>query len=107
MIRREAVAPGDPLTPTGWIKRVSALPILIFSKSGCGAEDVPNSEDQKNVVIDVEDKSTGELMFSGGYSTSDGPLLEVKASERNFRGEVKKWRRATLAKRSKSVVLGL
>lgn len=109
VIRREAVvAPGDPLTPfrvDQTRQRISNLDF--FKKVDISVEDVPNAEDQKDVVIDVEDKSTGELMFSGGYSTSDGPLLEVKASERNFQGRGQEVEaRATLAKRSKSVVLG-
>jgi len=40
------------------------------------------------VVLDVEvvEQSTGDFSVSGGYSTTDGVLAEVKASERNFMG---------------------
>jgi outer membrane protein insertion porin family len=40
------------------------------------------------VVLDVEaiDQATGEFTISGGYSTSDGWLAEVKVGERNFYG---------------------
>jgi outer membrane protein insertion porin family len=36
--------------------------------------------------VDVEDQSTGEFTISGGYSTTDGVLAEVKAGENNFMG---------------------
>jgi len=40
------------------------------------------------VVLDVEavDQSTGDFNISGGYSTTDGILGEVKIGERNFYG---------------------
>ena len=40
------------------------------------------------VVLDVEleEQSTGDFAFSGGYSTTDGFLAEVKVGERNFLG---------------------
>jgi outer membrane protein insertion porin family len=40
------------------------------------------------VVLDVEvaDQSTGEFTISGGYSTTDGLLAEVKVGDRNFLG---------------------
>ncbi len=40
------------------------------------------------VVLDVEvaEQSTGDFSISGGYSTTDGLLAEVKVSDRNFLG---------------------
>ena len=40
------------------------------------------------VVLDVEvaEQSTGEFNISGGYSTTDGLLAEVKVGENNFLG---------------------
>jgi outer membrane protein insertion porin family len=40
------------------------------------------------VVVDIEaiDQSTGDFSVSGGYSTTDGILGEVKVGERNFYG---------------------
>ena len=40
------------------------------------------------IVLDVEaiDQSTGDFSVSGGYSTTDGILGEVKVGERNFYG---------------------
>jgi outer membrane protein insertion porin family len=43
------------------------------------------------VVLDVEvaEQSTGDFNVSGGYSTTDGLLAEVKVSDRNFLGSGK------------------
>jgi outer membrane protein insertion porin family len=46
---------------------------------------------QDRVVLDVEvaEQSTGEATVSGGYSTTDGVLAEVKVGDRNFLGSGK------------------
>jgi outer membrane protein insertion porin family len=46
---------------------------------------------QDRVVLDVEvaEQSTGEFTISGGYSTTDGLLAEVKLGDRNFLGSGK------------------
>ncbi len=47
----------------------------------------PGSAPDRIIVnVDVEEQSTGEFSFSGGYSTSDGVLGEVAVGERNFLG---------------------
>ena len=40
------------------------------------------------VVLDVEavDQSTGDFNIAGGYSTTDGALIQVNVGERNFAG---------------------
>ena len=45
-----------------------------------------SSADRVIVVVDLEEKSTGDFSVSGGYSTSDGWLAEVSVSERNLLG---------------------
>jgi outer membrane protein insertion porin family len=48
----------------------------------------PGSAPDRVVVnVDVEEQSTGEFSFSGGYSTSDGLMGEVSVQERNLLGE--------------------
>lgn len=42
--------------------------------------------DKVTIVIDVEEDRTGELSLGGGFSTSDGPLGDVRFAEHNFRG---------------------
>jgi outer membrane protein insertion porin family len=45
-----------------------------------------SSSDRVVLVVDLEEKSTGDFSVSGGYSTTDGALAEVSISERNFMG---------------------
>ncbi len=48
---------------------------------------LPGSAPDKTVIeIEVVEKSTGELSFGAGYSTSDGVLGDVRLTERNFLG---------------------
>jgi len=42
--------------------------------------------DRTIIKADVEEKSTGELSFGVGYSTTAGPLAEVSVRERNLLG---------------------
>lgn len=53
--------------------------VKISSRPGSSAD---------RVVLDVEavDQPTGDFFISGGYSTVDGALVEVKVAERNFYG---------------------
>src|SRR6187397_2595056 len=41
-----------------------------------------SSADRIIIVVDIEEKSTGDFSVSGGYSTADGFLGEVSISER-------------------------
>lgn len=45
-----------------------------------------SSSDRVVLIVDLEEKSTGDFSVSGGYSTTDGALAEVSISERNFLG---------------------
>lgn len=45
-----------------------------------------SSADRVIIVVDLEEKSTGDFSVSGGYSTSDGFLAEVSIAERNLLG---------------------
>jgi outer membrane protein insertion porin family len=47
----------------------------------------PGSAPDRIVInVDVEEQPTGELSFSGGYSTADGFMAEVSVGERNLLG---------------------
>jgi len=47
----------------------------------------PGSAPDRIIInCDVEEQSTGEFSFAGGYSTADGALGEVSVGERNFMG---------------------
>ncbi|MBR0688455.1 outer membrane protein assembly factor BamA [Bradyrhizobium manausense] len=45
-----------------------------------------SSSDRVVLLVDLEEKSTGDFSISGGYSTTDGALAEVSVSERNLLG---------------------
>ena len=45
-----------------------------------------SSSDRVILVVDLEEKSTGDFSVSGGYSTTDGALGEVSIAERNLLG---------------------
>ena len=48
---------------------------------------VPGSAPDKTVIkVDVQEKSTGELSFGAGFSTTSGPLGDVSIRERNLLG---------------------
>jgi outer membrane protein insertion porin family len=45
-----------------------------------------SSSDRVVLIVELEEKSTGDFSVSGGYSTTDGALAEVSVSERNLLG---------------------
>ncbi|MFM7347851.1 MAG: outer membrane protein assembly factor BamA [Tagaea sp.] len=48
---------------------------------------VPGDAPDRTVVnVEVQERSTGEVSFGIGYSTSDGPLADVSLRERNLLG---------------------
>src|ERR1700742_4845587 len=59
---------------------------LDFFKSVKVTTEPGSSSDRVILVVDLEEKSTGDFSVSGGYSTTDGALAEVSISERNFLG---------------------
>ena len=64
-------------------------------------------KDRKDLKISVSEKATGSLMGSVGLSSSDGPLVEFRASERNFRGKGQEVElRSAVARRTQSVIFG-
>ncbi|HSV25209.1 MAG TPA: outer membrane protein assembly factor BamA [Xanthobacteraceae bacterium] len=87
VIRREFdVAEGDAYN-RGLIdaaeRRLKQLPP--FKSVKIMAED-GSTPDRVVLNVEVEEQQTGDLWFSGGYSTSAGIIGEVSASERNFLG---------------------
>ncbi len=45
-----------------------------------------SAPDRTRIEIEVTEKSTGELSFGAGYSTSDGALGDIRLTERNLLG---------------------
>ena len=87
VIRREFdIAEGDPYNKTLIDRAERHLKNLNYFKT-VKISDRPGSTPDR-IVLDVEaiDQSTGDFNISGGYSTTDGALAELKVGERNLYG---------------------
>jgi outer membrane protein insertion porin family len=87
VIRREFdLAEGDAYNRALVDRAERRLKNLDFFKSVKITSEPGSSSDRVILVVDLEEKSTGDFSVSGGYSTTDGALAEVSISERNFLG---------------------
>jgi outer membrane protein insertion porin family len=87
VIRREFdLSEGDAYNRALVDRAERRLKNLDFFKSVKITTEPGSSSDRVVLVVDLEEKSTGDFSVSGGYSTTDGPLGEVSISERNFLG---------------------
>jgi outer membrane protein insertion porin family len=87
VIRREFdVAEGDAYNRALVDRAERRLKNLDFFKSVKITTEPGSSSDRIILIVDLEEKSTGDFSVSGGYSTTDGALAEVSISERNFLG---------------------
>ena len=87
VIRREFdIAEGDAYNRALVDRAERRLKNLDFFKTVKITTEPGSSSDRVILVVDLEEKSTGDFSVSGGYSTTDGPLAEVSISERNFLG---------------------
>jgi outer membrane protein insertion porin family len=87
VIRREFdLAEGDPYNKTLIDRAERRLKNLNYFKAVKISNRPGPTPDR--IVLDVEaiDQPTGDFNVAGGYSTTDGALVEVKVSERNFYG---------------------
>jgi outer membrane protein insertion porin family len=87
VIRREFdIAEGDAYNRALVDRAERRLKNLDYFKTVKILTEPGSSADRVVVVVDLEEKSTGDFSVSGGYSTSDGFLGEVSISERNLLG---------------------
>ncbi len=87
VIRREFdLSEGDAYNRALVDRAERRLKNLDFFKSVKILTEPGSSSDRVILIVDLEEKSTGDFSISGGYSTSDGALAEVSISERNFLG---------------------
>src|SRR3954468_22726724 len=87
VIRREFdISEGDAYNRALVDRAERRLKNLDFFKTVKISTEPGSSTDRVILVVDLEEKSTGDFSVSGGYSTSDGALAEVSISERNFLG---------------------
>jgi outer membrane protein insertion porin family len=87
VIRREFdLSEGDAYNRALVDRAERRLKNLDFFKSVKIVTEPGSSSDRIILIVDLEEKSTGDFSVSGGYSTTDGALGEVSISERNFLG---------------------
>jgi outer membrane protein insertion porin family len=87
VIRREFdLSEGDAYNRALVDRTERRLKNLDFFKTVKVTTEPGSSSDRVILVVDLEEKSTGDFSISGGYSTTDGALAEVSISERNFLG---------------------
>jgi outer membrane protein insertion porin family len=87
VVRREFdVSEGDAYNRALVDRAERRLKNLDFFKTVKITTEPGSSNDRVILLVDLEEKSTGDFSVSGGYSTTDGALAEVSISERNFLG---------------------
>jgi outer membrane protein insertion porin family len=87
VIRREFdLAEGDAYNRALVDRAERRLKNLDFFKTVKVTTEPGSSSDRVILNVELEEKSTGDFSVSGGYSTTDGPLVEVSVSERNLLG---------------------
>src|SRR6267154_894144 len=87
VIRREFdLSEGDAYNRALVDRAEPRLKNLDFFKTVKVTTDPGSSSDRVILIVDLEEKSTGDFSVSGGYSTTDGAMGEVSVSERNFLG---------------------
>ena len=87
VIRREFdIAEGDAYNRALIDRAERRLKNLDYFKTVKIINEPGSSADRIIIVVDIEEKSTGDFSVSGGYSTADGFMGEVSVSERNLLG---------------------
>jgi outer membrane protein insertion porin family len=107
VIRREMLlVEGDPFNEAKLKRSEERIKNLGFFKKVTVTNQPGSAPDQTVVTVNVEEQSTGELSLGAGFSTTDGPLVDVNIRERNFLGQGKDVRIGTvLSFRSQQVDL--
>lgn len=88
VVRREMLlVEGDPFSRTKLARSEQKIRDLGFFENVV-VKNVPGSAPDKTVIdIEVTEQSTGELSIGAGFSTSDGPLADLRIRERNLLGK--------------------
>jgi len=88
VIRREIrLAEGDPYNSVKLKRSEQRLEYLDFFKKVEIKREETSAPDKIDLSVEVEDKPTGSLQFSAGYSTTEGPIGSVTMNERNLMGK--------------------
>lgn len=87
VIRREMqLAEGDPFNTARLRRSEQRIRDLGFFEKVEITTTPGSAEDRTVVEVNVQEQSTGELTIGAGFSTSDGPLADLRIRERNLLG---------------------
>lgn len=109
VIRREfRLAEGDPFNSVRVRRSRDRIQSLGFFQDNLEIEQEPGSAPDRVVLrVPVEERSTGELQLSAGFSSLERFLINLQVRQRNFRGRGQELRLgANYSTYSKSVELG-
>ena len=88
VIRREfELVEGDPFIRSKVEESEQAIKDLDYFEDVTFEPKPGSAPDQSVLEVNVTEKSTGEIALGGGFSTADGPLVDLRLSERNFLGK--------------------
>lgn len=88
VVRRELeIVEGDPFSRTKLAKSEKNIRNLDFFETVNVDVKQGSAPDRTVVDVDVEEKSTGEISIGAGFSSTDGPLADLRLVERNFLGK--------------------
>lgn len=108
VVRREIrLSEGDPYNSVKLKRSEQRIQNLDFFKKVDVTQHETTAPDKIDLKVEVEDKPTGSMQFSAGYSTSDGPLGTITLNERNLMGKGYDFYISTLvAKRAQDYHIG-
>src|SRR3712207_1922000 len=109
VIRREfRLAEGDPFNSVAVKRSQDRIQSLGFFQEKLEVEQTQGSAPDRVVLgVDVEEKSTGELQLSAGFSSLERFLVNLSIRQRNFMGKGQELRAGVnYSSYSKSVELG-
>ena len=88
IIRRNIrLAEGDAYVPSLLARSKTLISNLGFFSRINLTEASTNKEGYTDIMVDLQETSTGEVSFGGGYSSQVGGLINLGLSERNFLGK--------------------
>jgi outer membrane protein insertion porin family len=88
VIRRKIeMVEGDPFNRERLAKSERAIRDLNYFETVDVKTTQGTAPDKRNIEVNVQEKSTGELSVGAGFSTADGPLADFRIRERNLLGK--------------------
>lgn len=88
VVRREfELVEGDPFNKSKLAKSEQNIKDLDYFETSSVETRQGTAPDKTIIDVEVQEKSTGELSIGAGFSTSDGPLTDLRIRERNFMGK--------------------